>query len=82
MPVGAVAAGSPAAGVCVGFRRGRQRPLISAKSNHRPIGGLVSVCDNVDVATLRYSTATELRAWSSRTAQRTVTAALAAGIRG
>ena len=43
--------------VCVGFRRGRQRPLISANSNHRPIGGLVSVCDNVDVATFRYPTA-------------------------
>jgi hypothetical protein len=25
------------------------------------MGGLVSVCDNVDVATLRYSTATQLR---------------------
>ena len=36
---------------------GRERPLISAKSNHRPIGGLVSVCDNVDVATFRYPTA-------------------------
>ena len=29
--MGAVAAGSPAAGVCVGFRRGRERPLISPK---------------------------------------------------
>lgn len=57
MPVGAVAAGSPAAGVCVGFRRGRERPLISANSDHCPIGGLVSVCDNVDVATFRYPTA-------------------------
>ena len=36
---------------------GRQRPLISAKRNHRPIGGLVSVCDNVDVAAFRYPTA-------------------------
>ena len=52
---------SPAGGLCVGSDGGRQRPLISANSNHRPIGGLVAVCDNVDVATLRYSTTTELR---------------------
>jgi len=28
---------SPRDRFCVGFRRGRQRPLISAKSNHRPM---------------------------------------------
>src|SRR5436190_17415027 len=44
-------------GFCVGFGRGRHRPLISAKRNHRPIGGLVSVCDSVDVAAFRYPTA-------------------------
>ena len=40
-----------------------ERPLISAKSNHRPIRGLVSVGDNVDVATFRYPMATELRVY-------------------
>ena len=37
--------------------------VAGATSNHRPIGGLVSVCDNVDVATFRYPTATELRVY-------------------
>jgi hypothetical protein len=59
-------------GGCGGRRRpgcasasdgGRQRPLISAKSNHRPIGGLVSVCDNVDVATFPLPNGIELRVY-------------------
>ena len=35
----------------------------------RPIGGLVSVCDNVDVATFRYPTATELRVYVIQSTQ-------------
>ena len=52
---------SPPGGLCVGSDGGRQRPLISARATHRPIGGLVTVCDKVDVATIRCSTATEPR---------------------
>jgi hypothetical protein len=40
--------------------------VAAATSNHRPIGGLVSVCDNVDVATFRCPTATELRVYVIR----------------
>jgi hypothetical protein len=59
--VGAVAGRSPPGRGWALTQTGAQRPLISTKSNHRSMGGLVSVCDNVDVATLRYSTAMELR---------------------
>ncbi len=55
---GAIAAGPVGAWAADG---GRQRPLISATSDHRPIGGPVGVCENVDVSTFRSLTATELR---------------------
>ena len=37
--------------------------VAGATSNRRPIRGLVSVCDNADVATFRYLTATQLRVY-------------------
>ena len=60
--VGAVAGAVAAGRGCALAQTGRrQRPLISAKSNHRPIGGLLACATTSTSSTLRYSTATELR---------------------
>jgi hypothetical protein len=60
LPV-AAAAGALAVGpVARGLHTG---DAISAKGNHRPIGGRVSVCENVELATFHYPTARELRVY-------------------
>ena len=60
LPLGAVAGALAAEPVARGLLTGE---AISAKSNHRPIGGLVSVCENVELATFHYPTARELRVY-------------------
>ena len=56
--LGAVAGAAAArAGRAWAADRGRQRPLISGEAQLPSDSGFVSVCENVDVATLRYLTA-------------------------